>query len=161
MINGSSKRSDDPVGAAPAGTSSAGSAELIGYCRVEWSVLCLILGEAPAAWADYDGFHIGQVPSAPPPYTHLWAWTEQWLVRARIDGDQAIVGVLVLSAAPAGAPAAKITETVSFERAAARTWTEGEQRVGPMPAEVADREVDIFLVSGEHPVTFVSAGPAT
>ncbi|HVB41444.1 MAG TPA: hypothetical protein VNF47_01900, partial [Streptosporangiaceae bacterium] len=141
------------------GIPASGTADLVGYGRLEWSELARILGGAQTAWAGYDGFHIGHAPSAAPPYSHLWAWTDQWLIRARIDGDQAIVGALILAAAPAGAPARLMTENVRYERATARTWDADEKRVGPMAPAQAGRPVDVFLVSGAHPVTFV-AGPA-
>jgi len=138
-----------------------GAADLIGYGRVSWPELARLRGEAESAWADYDGFHIGHPPAKPPPYSHLWAWTGEWLLRARIDGGQAIVGVLALGGAPGVAPPHVTTLKVRYQRAAAATWPHNEKRVGPIAREIADRPVDTFLISGEQPVTFVAmpAGP--
>ena len=138
-----------------------GTAELIGYGRMRWDELTSMLSDAPAAWADYDGFHIGRACAEPPPYSHLWAWTGQWLIRARIEGNSAIVGALILASPPAGSPPALMREQVTYERAAARTWPLREQRVGRLAPDVADRPVEIFLVAGERPVTFVAAGADT
>jgi hypothetical protein len=146
-----------PAAAAqPVGTSTA---ELWGYGQMEWAAFRSLLGDAEAAWADYDGFHVGRAPEAAPPYSHLWAWTTQWLIRARVEGDQVIVGALILQAPPPSAPRAALTETVTYERATAQTWTLKESRVGPMPAELAGRPVDVYLIAGERPVTFVALGP--
>ena len=133
-----------------------GTASVAGYGRLDWGAFSRMLAGAQTAWAGYDGFHIGDPPAAPPPYSHLWAWTDQWLIRARIEGDQAIVGALILTAAPADAPPPLATEEVRYERATAETWTANEKRVGPMASGQAERPVEVFLVSGEHPVTFVA-----
>ena len=77
----------------PAGT---GTADLLGYGRISWDQLTAMLAGAQAAWADYAGFHVGPAPAEPPPYFHLWAWTPQWLARARIELGTAITGVLAL-----------------------------------------------------------------
>jgi hypothetical protein len=151
--------SELPPHAAGAGDRpGTGTAELIGYGRLRWDELTSMIGDAPAAWADYDGFHIGLACEEPPPYSHLWAWTAQWLIRARIEGDTAVVGALILASPPAGAPPALMREQVTYERAAARTWPVQERRVGRLAPDVADRNVEIFLVAGERPVTFVAAG---
>jgi len=41
--------------------------------------------QCPAPEPNYHGFHIGGLPAAPPPYTHLWAWSPGWLIRLRVD----------------------------------------------------------------------------
>jgi hypothetical protein len=135
----------------------AGSAELLGYGRVSWDQLIRLLGGAQAAWADYDGFHIGPPPAGPPPYSHLWAWTDEWLARARIDGDTAIVGVLAIAGKPQDGPTAKPPETVHFQVVRATTWMQNEKRVGELTADLADRRMDVYLIPGEHPITFVAS----
>lgn len=130
--------------------------ELLGYGRVSWDQLTAMLNGVQAAWADYDGFHIGTPPASPPPYTHLWAWTNDWLARARIEGDFAIVGVLALNGRPPAAPAVKLTEPVRYQVTRARTWPQDEKRVGELPTEVAGRPIDLYLIPGEHPATFVA-----
>lgn len=134
------------------------TAELLGYGRMEWAAFRSMLGDAETAWADYDGFHVGRAPDAAPPYSHLWAWTSQWLIRARVEGDQVIAGALILESPPPSAPEAALTEPVSYERATARTWGQDENRVGPLPAGLVGRPVEVYLVAGERPVTFVALG---
>jgi hypothetical protein len=148
----------DSTASRPIGEAVAGTAELAGYGRMTWDAFCGLLGGAQAAWASYDGFHIGSAPAEPPPYSHLWAWTEQWLIRARVEGVQVIAGALILRARPA-ALVPLMTEEVSYERVTAQTWALGEKRVGQMPPGLAGRQVEMFLVSGERPVVFVAARP--
>jgi hypothetical protein len=151
---------------------ASSTAELIGYGRIRWDELTRLLGNATTAWADYDGFHIGPAPSEPPPYSHLWAWTDHWLIRARIEDDTAIAGALILSPtsadappadspsaglSPAAAPPVQSNEQVIYQRAVAQTWSITEKRVGRLTPEVADHRADIFLIAGERPVTFVAA----
>jgi hypothetical protein len=138
-----------------------GTADLLGYGRVRWDQLTRMLSDAQAAWADYNGFHIGAPPATPPPYSHLWAWTDAWLARARIDADTAIVGVLALNGRPQPAPPVTTTETVHFQIAHATTWQQNEKRVGELAAHMAGRPMDIYLIPGEHPVTFVTTRPAS
>lgn len=126
------------------------------YGRVPWAALTQALRGATAAWADYDGFHIGEAPVAAPPYTHVWAWADDWLLRARIDGEQAIVATLHLTGrAPVdidpGAPASPVKVT----RYLSRTWPSDEQRVGPLAEEVTGRLVELYQLDGTHPITFV------
>jgi hypothetical protein len=135
----------------------AGTAKLVGYGRMPWSRLTAMLAGAEAAWADYDGFHIGPPPPVPPPYSHLWAWPGRWLARARIDGDAAILGVLALTDEPGNAPPAVFRETVRYQQARASNWPAAENRAGPLPEMVAGREMAIYLIPGEQPVTFVSS----
>jgi hypothetical protein len=141
----------------PAGAAESGTAQLIGYGRLTWDELTSLLGDAQAAWADYTGFHLGPPPAQPPPYTHLWAWTGHWLIRARIDGHDAITGALILTTPPVSAPPAQLSEQVTYQRATAHTWPIGEKRVGPLTPDVADHPVDIYLIPGQHPVTFIAA----
>jgi hypothetical protein len=64
------------------------------------------------AWADYDGYHLvkgGGCPAAAPPYSHLWAWSPEQLVRVRIDGDHGVVGVLTTNAV-------QLPDSKSFEQ---------------------------------------------
>ena len=147
----------DPGPSAPDLPAADGTAQLIGYGRVSWEQLTGMLAGAEAAWADYSGFHIGVIPAAPPPYSHLWAWTDRWLARARIDRDTAIIGVLAIGGEPEPGPPVKLTESVLYRRVQARTWPENEKRVGRQAPGIADRTVDTYLIAGASPVTFVAA----
>src|SRR2546425_528734 len=115
--------------AAPDLPTAGGNAQLIGYGRVGWEELTGMLAGAEAAWADYSGFHTGAVPATPPPYSHLWAWTDRWLARARIDRDAAIIGILAVGGEPEPAPPVTLSESVRYQRVLAGTWPENEKRV--------------------------------
>ena len=121
-----------PTTSLPDLPSQTGTAELLGYGRISWGQLTSFLADADAeaAWADYSGFHIGPVPAEPPPYSHLWAWSSQWLARVRIDNGTAITGVLALHDEPHSAPPVISRETVQFQHARAATWPQTEKRVG-------------------------------
>lgn len=135
-------------------------ADLIGYGRLSWNQLRTLTRDAAAAWADYDGFHISPAPpDDPPPYSHLWAWTDRWLIRARIEGTTAITGALILTAEPADGPPGLLREKVTYQRVMAGSWPSTERRVGPLDLGVAGRPVSLYLISGTHPVTFVAVSP--
>jgi hypothetical protein len=128
--------------------------------RLPWSELLSLIGDAPTAWADYHGFHIGAAPTQPPPYTHLWAWQpggqSGWLLRARIDGAHAIVGVLQIGDDRPAGLAAHTPEAVRYTKRTSHTWLGTEKRVGRLHPDVVDRGVQLYEVDGESPVTFVS-----
>lgn len=129
---------------------------LVAYGRIRWDEVPPMLTGSQAAWADYDGFHIGAPPGSPPPYSHLWAWTPQWLARIRIDGEHAITGVLALRGAPEIAPPERWRRLVEYQHVESRTWPRTEKRVGPVPADVAGQATSLYLIGGQHPVTFIS-----
>ncbi len=132
-----------------------GTATLIAYGRVAWDRVARMLAGAQAAWADYDGFHVGEPPESPPPYSHLWAWTADWLARIRIDGQDVIAGVLALRGQPGDPPPEQWRQDVRFLEVQSQTWLPAEKRVGPLGPEVAGRPADLYLVTGERSVTFV------
>ncbi len=132
-----------------------GTATLIAYGRLTWDQAARMLAGTQAAWADYDGFHIGAPPGSPPPYSHLWAWTADWLARIRIDGQHAITGVLALHRQPGNGPPEQWRQDVQFQLVRSQTWPPAEKRVGPLAPEVTGRIADLYLVTGEHAVTFV------
>lgn len=134
-----------------------GVADLIGYGRISWDQFTAMVSGATAAWADYTGFHIAPPPGSPPPYTHLWAWTSQWLARARIDNGTAIAGVLALAGLPQHAPPVQSRDTVRFQHLQGATWPRTEKRVGQLPPEIAGHPVDIYLIPGKNPITFITA----
>jgi len=132
-----------------------GTATLIAYGRVAWDQITRLLAGAQAAWADYDGFHVGAPPQSPPPYSHLWAWTADWLARIRVDGQHAIAGVLALHGQPGNTPPEQWRQDVQYHQVQSQTWPPAEQRVGPLLPEVAGQPANLYLVLGERPVTFV------
>lgn len=70
---------------------------LTGYGKLPWRDVVPLLNGLTCAWADYGGFHVRQsCPEQVPPYSHLWAWSQdsKTLVRVRIDDDKGIVGIL-------------------------------------------------------------------
>lgn len=55
-------------------------------------------------WQDLDGLHVEPPPGEAPPTSILWGWRgDTYLVRARLDGDDAYVAIHQM---PAGAAAA-------------------------------------------------------
>ncbi len=156
-LGGPAAPTDDPVSGQPGLDLpvTPGTATLIAYGRVTWDQVTAMLAGAQAAWADYDGFHVGAAPHSPPPYSHLWAWTADWLVRIRIDGQHAIAGVLALSGQPASSPPEQWRQDVHFRCVQSQTWPPAERRVGPLGPEVVGRPADLYMVTGDRSVTFV------
>lgn len=156
-----SQKPQDPAEAAGSAVpADGGVADLIGYGRLPWDQLRTLIRDSPAAWADYDGFHISPAPpDDPPPYSHLWAWTNRWLIRARIEGTTAITGALILTAEPPSGPPAALRKKVTYQLVIAENWASAERRVGPLDPAVAGRRVTLYLISGTHPVTFVAVNP--
>ena len=131
------------------------AATLIAYGRTAWDQVSRMLTGAQAAWADYEGFHICPPPASPPPYSHLWAWTGDWLARIRIDGQHAVTGVLALNGQPGNCPPEQWRQDVQVQHVRSQTWPQAEKRVGPLTPEVADRSADLYLVTGERSIAFV------
>ena len=156
----SQKPQDAADAAGSAFPADVGVADLIGYGRLSWDQLRTLTRDSPAAWADYDGFHISPAPPEdPPPYSHLWAWTDRWLIRARIEGTTAITGALILTAEPPSGPPAALREKVTYQRVMAENWPSTEGRVGPLDPGVAGRPVALYLIVGTRPITFVAMNP--
>jgi hypothetical protein len=132
-----------------------GTATLIAYGRITWDQAVRMLTGAQAAWADYHGFHIGTAPDIPPPYSHLWAWTTDWLARIRIDNQHAIPAILTLTGHPATCPPEQWRQEVQYHQTPSQTWPPAEKRVGPLSPDIAGQPADLYTITGEHPVTFV------
>ena len=80
---------------------------LTGHSRLPWKQIVELLADTRCAWADYNGFHVGEpCPNQAPPYSHLWAWTTDptRLLRVRVDGEEGIVGELSDDEPPPGYP---------------------------------------------------------
>jgi hypothetical protein len=117
---------------------------LHGFGPVGWARVRELCAGLTCAWADYAGFHEGECPDQPPPYTHLWGWSAGRLARVRIDGEQGVVGLL--TPAPAPIPGSVLHEPV--EVVVTEVMNMGE------PART-----HLVRVVGPMPLTFV-AGPA-
>jgi hypothetical protein len=63
--------------------------------RMTWTEAAVgPLAGATCLWQDLDGLHVSPAPGSPPPTSILWAWRpDSWLIRARLDGDVALVAV--------------------------------------------------------------------
>jgi hypothetical protein len=123
---------------------------LVARGRLTWSAIRSLVGDRTCAWGDLDGFHVGAVPDSAPSYSHFWSWQdtenghETWLLRARIDGDEAIVGLLQ-SAEPEYE-----AERVDVTIRRAESWG-SDQRI---PIHILHETSDL------HPIVFVSLRPA-
>jgi len=131
----------------PAASIRHGTVEALGWRT--WDALLPLLDHATCAWADLDGFHVAAAPAAPPISTHLWAWRQQWWLRARLDTDRVVAGVLTF---------ADHLERVHIRHAL--TWASDEHRVGPLDPAHLTRGWLLLELAGERPVTFVG-DPAT
>ncbi|GGL19451.1 hypothetical protein [Mangrovihabitans endophyticus] len=141
-------------------TPATGTAHLQALGRISWETLAATLTTAQeTAWADYDGFHIGAPPTQPPPYSHLWAWSTEWLIRVRLDAGTAIGAVLHLAEPTTGHPD---LHTVQWTLHHTRSWPDAENRVGPLSPDVTDRTVELYNIHpylSEVPTAAIAAQP--
>ena len=52
------------------------------------------LAGAMCLWQDLDGLHVAPPPPTAPPTHLLWAWTDQAMVRLRLDDEEVFVASL-------------------------------------------------------------------
>jgi len=128
---------------------------LEGLDWLAWERIHDLVGEQECAWADLDGFHVGPVPGAAPPSTHVWSWSPTRWIRVRIDGNGGIVGVLSLDRTTGGA-----VEAVSVQLARGHPWRNDDERVMPLADALVEQPWTLLTVMGLRPVTFVHRGPS-
>ena len=126
-----------------------------GWGPVEWSTIQEVIGHDTCAWADYDGFHIGECPNTIPPYSHLWAWNNDRsrLFRARIDGDQAILGALTTDSSVSWSGATTMDKPVSILKYRGFPW--GDDKRVRQPSLKISGTIYLFETVQPAPVTFV------
>lgn len=138
---------------------------LIGWGARDWTEVVATCQGMTAAWSDYEGFHIGSLPTVQPPTSHVWAWSPDGsrLMRVRSDGKQVIVGWLVqpdLSGHGASeklTALAQLTEQVAVTERDAQPWSREDKRVtmrGDARRDLIWSEVDVETAD---PVTFMWA----
>ncbi|MFF4128273.1 hypothetical protein ACFYYP_32515 [Microbispora rosea] len=121
-------------------------AKLAALGRTSWDTALEILTRHACAWADLDGFHLGDAPRAVPLTTHVWAWRDTRLLRLRVDRTECVIGLLDLDPAADG-------EEVDVTTRHSQTWPLGEGRVG-VADEWRSRSVTLYEVAGLMPLTF-------
>jgi len=72
------------------------SGRIIAHGRVTWTQLLLLTDGLTCAWADHQGWHAGACPDSATAYTHVWGWSRDRLLRARIDETDVVVAELVV-----------------------------------------------------------------
>ena len=137
---------------------------LIGWGDSDWAQVASACHGMTAAWSDYTGFHIGTLPAAAPPTSHIWAWASDAsrLMRARSDGERVIVGWLVRPATTGQGAAelaalARLEESVEVTERPAMPWSPEDKRVtmrGDARRDLIWYEVDVETAD---PVTFMWA----
>lgn len=123
---------------------------LISRGRLSWSKVVEAAKGLTCAWADLDGFHVGPAPTTAPPYSHLWGWSPVRCLRARIDGDGAIVGVLAVDGTEG-----EVVETQSHDMQTPKR--EGIELGAGLTPWAATGTYETLTVIGPMPVTFVRA----
>jgi hypothetical protein len=128
------------------------TARLIGHGLVPWERVVELADGLSCAWADYQGFHLGRCPAAAPPSSHLWGWSGNRLLRVLVDGEQAIVGELLLAGPVDGGG-----ESVTVAERQLRTYAPEDGRIGAQPSgQLFPGVVHAVEVQGEMPVLFVA-----
>lgn len=126
--------------------------------RLDWADIVGVLRGSTAAWADYGGFHLGPCPADAPPYSHLWAWTEDWRFRVRIDEDGGYLAALGDSTPPPSTPETVApSHGVVVREAHGIPWGDD----GQVPKRVTElastiKTIHLFETLEPMPMTFVS-----
>jgi len=110
-----------------------------------WTTVIDELQGLRCAWADYTGFHHDEPPDAlveAPPFSHVWGWSPDRLVRIRVDIDQGVVAILTTT--DKGGAGTELVDVV--ERIA-------------LPFDETQQPSRLIQVLGQSPLVFV-AGPA-
>lgn len=127
---------------------------LTGFGRLPWADVKQELSGMCCAWADYDGFHVGEsCPDKPPHYTHLWAWNSDHskLARVRIDGAEGIVGVLSVEA-----PQQQNSEKVQVSIAPGLLWGDDGQLGRRYGKTVTQAQFTVYEPLIRLPAAFVA-----
>lgn len=131
-----------------------------GWGEIEWSAIQRVIGDATCAWADYQGFHIGECPDEIPPYSHVWAWNDDLsrLFRVRINGDSAILGALTSDPAIHwDVPAKRSTGSIEINQYEGFPWRD-DKRVRQSDFDITGT-IRLFETVQLTPVTFVGLRP--
>ncbi len=140
---------------------------LLGYGQQDWPRVVELARGMTCAWADITGFHVGACPQTVPAYSHLWAWSagHDRLLRARIDGDRAVVGVLTTAGPDPSALANEQVEVLDgalddegTQPLTLLTWKPGDTTIGEQPPEVLPGSVRGYRMAGPMPVVFIGVG---
>ncbi|MFF0520679.1 hypothetical protein ACFYTC_18355 [Actinomadura nitritigenes] len=129
---------------------TATEARLVARGRVPWEHALPHLTGTTCLWADIDGLHTGPPPGRAPIATHLWAWDEDRLLRARVDGSDCILAELHLGSAAVG-------DLVGIAVRQVPTWPLGEGRVS-VADEWRARSATLYEVLGLMSLTFARLG---
>jgi hypothetical protein len=133
---------------------------LTAHGRLSWLQTRVLLDETTCAWADLDGFHCEGPPTDPPLTTHVWAWSDQRMLRLRVDGAEAVAAELQLGPPDMNDAAdntgnASAGKPVQFTEQLSTSWPELEGRDRVSVDKIwRDRQVRIFIVHGLIPLSF-------
>ena len=130
---------------------------LQGRGRQPWAQVLEQLQGCTCAWMDLDALHVGPAPSEPPIATHLWGWSrqQQRYLRARIDENEAYLGILYEDPDDAN----QGTPVRVVQRAAIMGHQDATAAPG-LPAETF-LEAELLEIPGPAPVTFVREASRT
>jgi hypothetical protein len=113
-----------------------------------WQQVLAELQGLTCAWADYSGFHqtddLDRLDD-PPPYSHVWGWSADRLVRVRIDLDEGVGAILTpLDLARSTTTPVQVIERTALPFAPSHSPTRLIQVLGPDP---------LVFVAGPMPTT--------
>lgn len=117
-----------------------------------WSRVVQHLVGAHCLWLDVDGLQRGAASASfPPGGTHLWAWADRRLFRARLDIGSAVLTELELEPITS-------QDICEVRRWLSPTWPPGEGRIAGASGREAwtGKEAEVFEVRrhGGEPIIF-------
>lgn len=132
-----------------------------GAGRMSWAdaVAGPLVG-ATCLWQDLDGLHVEAAPGSAPPTSIVWGWVQGIrLVRVRLDGDTALVGVLECAD---GGELPGAVRTLPWSPGDGRVQASrgrGPDRRGGGVGAVYEQVVAGGIGDGTGPVTFIRPAP--
>lgn len=126
--------------------------QLVPLGRQPWATLRQqIPAGAQCAWADIDGFHIGDAPSELAGVTHLWVAADKAGWRLRVDGST-VIGAKLELAEGAGDPSIHVEHVEVSARLTPDPGLRGrlDQAIGMRPLTVSSAAGDVWFLSKRH-----------
>jgi hypothetical protein len=148
--NGPGWTAASAAGLAAGDSAAPGDVEISGGLMTWAAAVSGPLAGCTCLWQDLDGLHVEPPPAEVPPTSILWGWRGgSYLVRARLDGDDAYVAVHQ-------APEAALERAVPWALDDGRVAASAGRGPGPAASGVGARYEQV-IVGGidTGPVTFL------
>lgn len=152
-----------PAGMNPSDADTPGDVEISGGLMDWTEAVSGPLADCTCLWQDLDGLHVEPAPQQAPPASILWGWRGgSYLVRARLDGDDAYVAVHDMARqGPGTHPVSASERTVPWALDDGRVVASAGRGPGLDGGGVGARYEQVIAGGTDTaPITFVHPAPA-